>query len=283
MKQILVTGASSGIGRAIAESLVDQNTVVWAGARNPAVLADLAKKHHGHFRPVKLDVTSDDDIAFTMRTIAEERAIDSFSLINNAGVAVGGPFECIPVREYKSVFDVNLFGLIEMTQAALPLLRKTKGRIVNIGSVSGRISAPFMSPYTGSKFAVRAVTDSLRREMMAFGVEVSLIEPGPIDTGIWSKSIERSQALKAEMSPAQFSVYENAISSLVKGVEATAKHAISTDAVVGKVKHALYSKRPRAYYLVGKNTGLIGFLTTFVPTRILDKMLNSSFRFTIGE
>jgi short-subunit dehydrogenase len=283
MKHVLITGASTGIGFAIAEALAS-DYVVWAGVRNPASLDGLVQRFgRERLRVLKLDVTSAEDIRAAIQSISSEANITRFDLINNAGVATGGPLECLSMKEFENVFNVNVLALVAVTQAALPLIRRTKGRIVNIGSISGLISTPYMAAYSGSKFAVRAITDALRREMRPFGVKVALIEPGPIDTKIWGKSLNRADELRAMMSSDQAQVYSREMDSLFKGVQKTAKHAVPPSWVVAKVRHALDSSCPRLYYKVGRYVPFMMVFVKMLPTRLLDRMLGGTFRFAIGE
>jgi short-subunit dehydrogenase len=283
VKHVLITGTTSGIGYAIAEQLAERGYFVWAGARNTSVLEPLAKKFGpSKFVAVELDVTNPEHIANVVKKISGA-SFEEFYLVNNAGVATGGPVECVPMDEVKQLFEVNVFGLMELTQKLLPLIRQKRGRIINVGSISGLIATPYMSAYAASKFAVRALTDALRREMLNFGVEVVLIEPGPIATKIWDKSLSRTDELKAMMNEEQTRSYNKQVDSLIKGVHATAKAAVPPQWVVDKVVHAMEAQRPRAYYRVGKHVPLVMAVTRFLPTRILDRMLNGTFRFAIGE
>ncbi len=283
MKHVLVTGTTSGIGYAVAEQLAERGYFVWAGARDTSILEPLAKKFGpDKFRAIRLDVTNPDHTSNVLAELSSH-PIDEFFLVNNAGVATGGPLECVTMKEVKELFDVNVFGLMELTQKLLPFIRQKRGRIINIGSISGLIATPYMSAYAASKFAVRALTDALRREMLAFGVEVVLIEPGPIATKIWGKSLSRTDELRGMMTAEQTKSYTKQVDELIKGVEATAKAAVPPQWVVDKVVEGMEKKKPCAYYRVGKHVPLVIAATRFIPTRILDRMLNGTFRFAIGE
>lgn len=279
MRHVLITGTSSGIGYHLAESLLKQGFVVWAGLRSPQALSGLQEKFPSKLHVLKLDVTLPADIEQAWRRISTDPSIEEFALINNAGIAVGNPFESLPVEEWRRLFDVNVFGLIEITRKFLPLLRRTKGRVVNIGSISGRVAAPFLGPYCASKFAVRAITDTLRREMMSLGVSVSLIEPGPIDTPIWDKSVNKSQELSKGLTEEMREVYWESLSAMRAGVEAASANAVPVQRVSEKVLHALTSRKPKAYYLVGKDIRMTAFLVKYLPVSLLDRIIVKGFRF----
>lgn len=279
MRHVLITGTSTGIGYKLTETLLQEGFVVWAGLRSPQVLESLAKKHPQKLRVLKLDVTSSQDIAEAYSKISVDPELSAFYLINNAGVALGGPIEALSISEWRKVFDVNVFGLIEVTQTFLPLLRRTCGRVVNIGSISGRIGAPFIAPYSASKFSVRSFSDSLRREMRDLGVKVVLIEPGPIQTPIWDKSIAKSQEVNKVLSEDLKKVYGEKMDKVLASVEASAKKAVPVEKVTHKVLKALNSPSPSAYYLVGRRIYLTAFLAKFLPTELVDRMISRGFRF----
>lgn len=279
MRHVLITGTSSGIGYHLAETLLNQGYVVWAGLRSPQILTNLQEKFPSKLHVLKLDVTLSSDIDQAWRRISTDPSIEEFSLINNAGIAVGNPFESLPVEEWRRLFDVNVFGLIEITKKFLPLLRRTKGRVINMGSISGRVAAPFLGPYCASKFAVRAITDTLRREMLSLGVHVCLIEPGPVDTPIWDKSVNKSQELSKGLSEDMKEVYGESLNALRTGVEAASASAVPVKRVSEKVLHALTSRQPKAYYLVGKDIRMTAFLVKYLPVSLLDRIIVKGFRF----
>jgi NAD(P)-dependent dehydrogenase (short-subunit alcohol dehydrogenase family) len=178
MRTALVTGASSGIGRACALRLVSSGWRVLAGVRRSG---DAPKGT----QEVLLDVTNPEHV----HAVAE-RVDELHGLVNNAGIAVAVPLEFIPLDELRRQFEVNVFGQVAVTQALLPQLRRSKGRIVFVGSIAGKSALPFLGPYAASKHALEAIADSLRVELQPFGVGVSIVEPGTIKTPIWTKSAE---------------------------------------------------------------------------------------------
>lgn len=239
----------------------------------------LQSRYSSNLTVVTLEMTAASDIEQVFTQVNSK--LDStkeFVLVNNAGIAVGSPVESLPMDEWRNLYEINLFGPIRLIQKFLPVLRKTKGRVVNVGSISGRISTPFLAPYSSSKFALRSMTDSLRREVLPLGVKVVLIEPGPTKTNIWSKSLEHGQELESKMSSEMLAVYGQQVKSLRTGVEQTAKNAVAVEIVVERMVDAIENENPKLYYLVGKNIGLMAFMARFFPTRLLDKLLMSGFR-----
>jgi short-subunit dehydrogenase len=280
LKQVLITGASTGIGFDLTRTLCEKGYKVWAGVRNPESLDRLTQDFSNKLTVLKLDVTNSHDIERAYKIVHSEMNPDQeLILVNNAGIASGGPIEGLSLEEWRKVFDVNLFGMVEMTQVFLALIRQTKGRVINMGSISGRVAAPFLGPYTTSKFAVKAFSDSLRRETASFGVHVSLIEAGPIRTEIWSKSIDVSDEIAKKLSPEVREIYGPMMSALREGVIATAQEAVPVQNVTMAILHAIQSRMPRVNYLVGKNIKLQAGLMRFMSTRMMDRVIKKSLRF----
>jgi NAD(P)-dependent dehydrogenase (short-subunit alcohol dehydrogenase family) len=191
---VLVTGASSGIGLATARVLAGAGWQVFAAARKPAQSED------GNFIPIVLDVTDAQSIAGARREIEAKLNGEGLdALVNNAGVGDTWPLEFVPLEKFRAIFEVNVFGVLAVTQAMLPLLRKSHGRIVNIGSVGGMISLPFGGSLTASKHAIEALTDSLRMELWPAGIHVSLLQPASINSGSAEKIAAALEAVIAEL------------------------------------------------------------------------------------
>jgi NAD(P)-dependent dehydrogenase (short-subunit alcohol dehydrogenase family) len=276
MKHVLITGSTSGIGFALAEALAKHGYFVWAGARNPSSLESLAKKYPQRLRPIKLDVTKKEDIDSAYQEISSQADLRDFYLVNNAGLALGSPFESMPLAEWQALFDVNVFGLIQTTQVFLPLLRKSKGRIINIGSISGRVSTPYLSPYTSSKFAVRAITDSLRVELAPQKISVVLIEAGSIKTEIWQKSADKSKSLSKNIAEHLLPIYQQDIGRLTRQVEKIARTAMPIEIFTERLVKAITAAKPKPYYLIGKGVHLQMLLVWLLPTKILDRLLRQN-------
>ncbi|WP_420316279.1 SDR family NAD(P)-dependent oxidoreductase [Ekhidna sp.] len=196
-KNILITGASTGIGYELVKIFVNNGYNVYGSVRKQSDADKLLTELGERFHPLLFDVTDHEAVEKTGKWLENEIGNEGLSgLINNAGIAVGGPFMDLAVEDYRHQFEVNVFGLIKVTQVFLPLLGAREnhpsapGKIIQISSVSGRMGMPFVSPYVGSKHAVEGITESLRKELLMYGIDVVLIEPGPIKTPIWEKSME---------------------------------------------------------------------------------------------
>jgi NAD(P)-dependent dehydrogenase (short-subunit alcohol dehydrogenase family) len=208
MPTVLLTGASSGIGRACAERLAGRGWHVLAGARSAADRDTLAAIPG--VEPIELDVTAPEQIEAAAARAGER--LDA--LVNNAGIAVIGPVEALPVDEWRRQLDVNVIAQVAVTRALLPALLRARGRLVNVTSIGGRVALPLFGPYAASKFAFEAVTDTLRRELRGQGVEVVAIEPGAIRTPIWAKGLERGDELDAALDDDQRARYGRLISAI---------------------------------------------------------------------
>lgn len=269
-KCVLITGASSGIGFASAAHLAAGGVLVLAGVRRPEDGERLSRQGTGLIRPVILDVTEEDSIqaaAEAARTMLPD-GLDG--LVNNAGIAVGGPMELVPMERVRRQFDVNLFGLVRVTQTFLPWLRRARGRIVNIGSVSGLSTSPLFGPYCASKYALEAVTDALRMELNRWGISVSVIEPGPVATPIWDKG-RRDAVAAPEEESRLMELYADEFEAVKRMVQYAERVAVPPERVAEKVEHALLSSRPRTRYLVGpRGVGLQLKLERWLPDRWRD-------------
>jgi NAD(P)-dependent dehydrogenase (short-subunit alcohol dehydrogenase family) len=188
---VVVTGASTGIGRATALLQDKEGYTVFAGVRKQEDAKSLAEEGSDRLTPITIDVTKERSIADAKQSVEQAVGEEGLvGLVNNAGVGDGGPVETMDLDVLRNVLEVNLVGQVAVTQAFLPLIRKTPGTIVFIASIGGRIASPFMSPYNTSKFAIEALGESLRQELAPWGIDVAVIEPGSIDTPIWRKGAE---------------------------------------------------------------------------------------------
>lgn len=268
----LVTGCSSGIGRAIAEGAAAAGHYVFATARRPEQLADLAKP--GSIETLPLDVTSPESAARAIAgVVARAGRLDV--LVNNAGYGQMGTVEDISIEKWKAEFDVNVFGLIRVTQLALPHLRRSRGYIVNIGSIAGRISYPFGGAYCASKYAVEALTDALRLEVETFGVRVVLIEPGPITTKFKDRvETEIAPLLENSASP-YHETYSRAYTAFRKE---TSRGALPPQAVARTVLKAVGRKRPATRYVLSAPARIVALARRFLPDTVLDAGMRRKFR-----
>jgi NAD(P)-dependent dehydrogenase (short-subunit alcohol dehydrogenase family) len=194
-------------------------------------------------------------------------------LVNNAGVVIGSPLEVIPLSQLRKQLEVNVIGQIAVTQAFLPLLRRGRGRIVNMGSIAGRGTIPLLGPYSASKYALEALTDALRMELQPWGIQVSIIEPGAIATPIWEKSGKTAEELESLVGDEAKALYSEAVIRIREAVAQSAQRAISPDVVVRAVHHALTAAHPKTRYLVGKDAKLRAWMVKWLPDRIQDTLL----------
>lgn len=273
-RAVLITGASTGIGRATALRLARDGFEVFAGVRRPEDGERLAAEAGAGITPVIIDVTDAATIEATARQV--EQAVGQrglAGLVNNAGIANAAPIELLPLDLLRQQLEVNLVGQMAVTQAFLPLLRQARGRIVNVGSIGGKIALPAVGAYAMSKFALEAFNDSLRREVHQFGIEVSIIEPGAIDTPIWSKSTDSAMAMLDDLPAEGRELYGKTIDAAVKGTAETAASAIPAEKVADRIEHALTARRPRARYPVGRVTRVRLALAHVLPARAFDAVI----------
>ncbi len=270
---IVVTGASTGIGKAAALHLAELGFHVFAGVRKEADGTALRGACPKGLTPVILDVTDARQIALATESVSKatgERGLAG--LLNNAGVSVNGPLEFTPLDDLRRQLEINIVGQVAVTQAFLPLIRKARGRIVNIGSIAGRLSMVMGGPYSASKFALEAVTDTLRMELRPWGIEVIIIEPGAIATPIWEKSMKAATERLGELPPETTELYGPLIQMATRTARRTARDAVPADAVSRVVAHAFTAPKPRTRYIVGRDAK-IQKLLTHLPDRWRDKIV----------
>lgn len=270
---ILISGASTGIGRATAVHMARKGHTVWAGVRSQKSFEDIERLNVQGLEPVFLDVTNEESIEKCVSTVRKKSGI-LHGLVNNAGIAIGGPVEGVDLADWRKQFEVNVFGQIRVTQQCLPMIRECKGRIVMVSSIAGRVASPFLAPYSASKFALEAVADSLRREMRKFEVSVSLVEPGPIATPIWEKSLGDGEKRKEEFSPEIQRIYGSVLNKFNKRVMDSARTASPVSVVVQAIEHALTARHPRTRYPVGRGIALSAALSYMLPDRWMDRVLS---------
>ena len=224
--------------------------------------------------PVRLDVTDSRSIADAADLVANAVGPGGLTgLVNNAGIAVGGPLEFLDLEDLRRQMEVNLIGPVAVSQALMPLLRMAGGRIVNIGSVSGRIAAPFVGPYAASKFALGALSDALRLELEPWGIGVLVVDPGPVDTPIWGKSLAEDVARQSRMPVEGRRLYGRALEAVREHVASAGQAGMSPQAVAEVVAHALSVRRPKARYLVGRGLWCRIALLRAIPTRWRDGLI----------
>jgi NAD(P)-dependent dehydrogenase (short-subunit alcohol dehydrogenase family) len=272
-KTAFITGASTGIGAACASELARRGWAVFAGVRKPGD-GEALEALGENIRAVRVDVTDPESIAQAAQTVeAQGGQAGLQGLVNNAGIVVAGPLEFVPLDQFRRQLEVNVTGHLAVTQAFLGILRQGRGRIVNMGSISGRMAAPFLGPYAASKHAMEALTDALRRELQPWGIHVSVIEPGAVRTPIWRKSSEAAESMMQDMPPEAGVRYGDAIAQFRKATGRVSASAVPVERVTRKVLHALTARRPRARYLVGLDATVQAWGAKWLPDRVFDRIM----------
>jgi len=272
---VVVTGASTGIGADVASLLAHEGFLAFAGVRNDADAARVATLH-AHVRPLRLDVTDPVSVDEAARTVAATGHVLR-AVVNNAGVAVAGPLEFLPVGELRRQFEINVFGAVAVAQAFLPQLRASHGRLVFVGSISGRLSVPFIAPYSASKFALRAIADAMRIELRPAGIAVSLIEPSSVKTPIWQKGRDSREALLASLPPKALEYYAREIDAVFAQIGREERAAMPVRDVSRAVLHAITARTPKARYLLGGGARA-GSIVALLPAALRDRALRASMR-----
>ncbi|MCW2687619.1 MAG: retinol dehydrogenase [Mycobacterium sp.] len=267
MPSVLVTGAARGIGKSIVTHLAASGWDVVAGVRSEQDAGELAGTPR--VAPVLLDITDDAQISSLQELLPE--CLDA--IVNNAGIAVGGPLEAVSPADLRRQFDVNVVGQIAVTQAVLPRLRESRGRIVFISSVNGKIATPMLGAYSASKFALEAAADALRMELKPWGIAVSVVEPAQTDTDLWRKADDMIEAVEGVMSPEHRTLYAKHIAGMRKSIPMAQRLAVPAEKVAGVVEEALTARRPRARYPVGIGPALQAGVIPKLPTRLRDPLL----------
>ena len=273
---VVVTGASTGIGQACALHLAANGFDVLAGVRKPEDGERLrtAAGSNGSLTPLPLDVIDPDSVREAGATVEErtgERGLAG--LVNNAGIATGGPLEFISLDDVRRQFEVNLIGQIAVTQTMLGALRTGRGRIVNMGSIGGRTPAPFVGPYSASKAALRATSESLRRELRPWGIWVATVQPGAIATPIWDKGAATAEDMRARLPAGAHALYGDVLDNMGTTTEKMAAAGIPPERVARVVEHALTARRPRRDYVVGRDARMQIMLDRVLPTRAFDGLV----------
>jgi NAD(P)-dependent dehydrogenase (short-subunit alcohol dehydrogenase family) len=271
---VLITGASTGIGEATTLRLDRAGFRVFAGVRKAEDAERLRKAASERLHVIEpLDVTDADQVAAAAELVEKELGGEPLrGIVNNAGIGIGGPLEGLELDDFRRTIEVNTTGQLAVTKAFLPLLRRSKGRIVNMSSIGGRVAQPFAGPYVASKYALEAVTDVLRVELLEWGIDVIAIEPGTIATPIWEKSSQEAEKVLERLSPELRDLYGKRLAKMAKVLERQTKRGVPPDKVAQAVEKALTSSRPRTRYLIGDAYVLLA-LKTLLPTRVVDKLL----------
>lgn len=273
-KTVLISGASSGIGEATVLVLDRLGYRVFASVRKAEDAEKITRQASGRVTPLLMDVTDAESIQAAVQVVGEQVGGGGLDgLVNNAGVFIGGPLEYLPLKVLRRQFEVNVFGQIAVVQAFLPLLRLAHGRIVFVGSTSGFLATPLLGPYAASKFALRALADSLRNELAAVGVSVSLIEVGKVNTPIWDKALASVDKMSGALPEGAEDYYAPMIAATVTRAARRGQSGISPEKVAQAIHRALVVPSPKPKYLVGADAHLQALLVRLVPAGLLDKLI----------
>jgi NAD(P)-dependent dehydrogenase (short-subunit alcohol dehydrogenase family) len=268
---VLITGASTGIGAACVLDLASRGMRVYAGVRRDEDGEELVSQADGNVVPVIVDVTDRPSIDAAATQIREETGEHGLAgLVNNAGILVSAPLEFVSPDQLRRQFEVNVFGTVAVTQAALPLLRKAKGRVVTIGSIAGRAAPPYFGPYAATKHALEGITDSLRMEVRHWGIEVALVQPDAVATPIWSKLDTAPEHQTVQLSPEAKELYGDDVDAMTKASRLMDRRGMPVAHVVKAVRHALTARRPKTRYPLGFRTRLAAWAVSNAPDRIQD-------------
>lgn len=269
----LITGCSSGIGRATALRLDSAGWRVFAGVRKQGGADAIAAAGSAALSPLIVDVAEPESIDAARGELESGTGGRLDALVNNAGVAYPGPLEFVPLDDFRRQLEVNLVGHLAVTQAMLPFLRAAGGRIVNVTSIGGVVATPFFGPYNASKFALEALSDCLRVELRPWGIQTIAIEPGSVATGIWSSGAELAAEMRERMAPEASELYGKAMEATATASAETGERGIPPEAAAETIERALTARRPRARYLVGRDAYGMAASSKLLPARLYDRLV----------
>lgn len=271
MPSALVTGTARGIGRATALRLAERGWHVFAGVRRAQDGDELSAAAAGQIHPVILDVTDQDQVMALPGNLPE----DLDAVVNNAGIVVGGPVEAVPLDELRRQLEVNVIGQVAVTQAVLPGLRSSRGRVIFVSSLSGRVATPLTGAYNASKFALEAVADALRMEVAPWGIRVVLVEPAQTDTDLWRLADDDLNDTVAQLASEHRELYAKHIEGFRRSIPRSQRVARPVQEVAATIEKALTAPRPKARYVVGGPARVQAMLGRMTPTPLLDLMLRT--------
>ncbi len=269
MSTVLITGASTGIGRATTLHLASTGWTVLAGVRKVADGHALVAAGGERVVPIVLDVTEPAQIAAAVERVnGHGGRLDA--LVNNAGIGYGGPLELIPINDLRNQLEVNVLGPVAVTQALLPALRRARGRVVLVSSIGGRVAMAFTAPYAASKHAIEAIGDALRVELRSSHVQVALIEPGSVATPIWDKS--RAQGDGLSVPPELIDQYGHVPAAMDKVLRDTERRGVPPEQVAKTIEHALTARRMKARYVIGRDARAMLIAKRLLPDHVFDRV-----------
>jgi NAD(P)-dependent dehydrogenase (short-subunit alcohol dehydrogenase family) len=276
---IVVTGASTGIGAASARELARMGFHVLAGVRREVDADALRGLGIEGIEPRILDITVESDVAAIAHRVANDPLRRPLrALVNNAGIPINAPVENLPMAEWRRLFDVNLFGHVAMIQALFPALLSSSGTVVNISSVGGKVVLPTYGAYAGSKFALEAVSDALRREVATLGINVVVIEPGAVKTEMVERGIATADQLNANMTAAQLARYGELATAVAAQARSFNETGVSAEHAAKVIAKAATAARPRTRYTIGRDAAILVRISRVVPDRVLDRIVRLNLR-----
>jgi len=276
---IVVTGASTGIGAASARELARMGFHVLAGVRREVDAVALRGLGIEGIEPRILDITVESDVAAIADRVANDPPHRPLrALVNNAGIPVNAPVESLPMAEWRRLFDVNLFGHVAMIQALFPALLSSSGTVVNISSVGGKVVLPTYGAYAGSKFALEAVSDALRREVAELGIKVVVIEPGAVKTEMAERGIATADGLNANMTAAQLARYGELAAAIAAQARSFNETGASAEHAAKVIAKAATAAHPRTRYTIGRDAAILVRISRVVPDRVLDRIVRLNLR-----
>ncbi|MGW0926877.1 SDR family oxidoreductase [Streptomyces sp. NPDC002755] len=275
-EMIFVSGASTGMGAATARELARRGYHVLAGVRRQS---DADALRATRVEPVILDVTAPEHIeALAARIAGDPQRRKLVGLVNNAGIAVNAPVETLPLDQWRRQFEVNLFGHIAVTQALLPFLHDSRGRIVNISSLGGKVAMATYGAYAGAKFALEAVSDALRRELAPHGVQVVVVEPGGVKTEMTGHGIERARQFVKDMTPVERRRYGNLMQAIINQATEFTTQGVPADKAALAIAKAVTTRKPRTRYTIGRDAAIMTRLVWLLTDRALDRLAAANLR-----
>jgi NAD(P)-dependent dehydrogenase (short-subunit alcohol dehydrogenase family) len=266
VKSILVTGTSTGIGRACALRLDRLGHRVYAGVRTQEHAKQLSELGSDRLVPLLLDVTDQAQIEDAAARIGQDGA-GLAGVVNNAGIGLLGPIEYLPADAWRQQLEVNVIGQVAVTKAMLPLIRSGSGRVVFIGSLGGKAALPLFGPYCASKFAIEAISESLRYELRPWGIHACVVEPGAIKTAIWEKGRQDVDHLEQDLPAEASERYAAHLAALRKALDMQDKQSADPEKVAKAVEHALFARRPKTRYPVGTDARILTTLIRCLPDK----------------
>jgi NAD(P)-dependent dehydrogenase (short-subunit alcohol dehydrogenase family) len=269
MPSVLVTGAARGIGRSIAEHLARHDWDVIAGVRTEADADAVTAANPRRITAVTLDVTNDAHVA----ELRDSLPVRLDGIVNNAGISVGGPMETVTTEDWRKQLEINVIGQMAVTRAVLPRLRESRGRIVFISSVNGRLSMPMIGAYSASKFALEAAADALRMELRPWHIPVVIVEPAQTDTDMWRTADTMFEEAEAALTPEHRAMYARHLTGMKKMIPIARRMAVNPAKVSTVVEKSLTTSRPRPRYVVGVGPKAQVALMTNLPAAVRDRVL----------